>query len=197
MKQLRIETKRGALELSIGTIVIIVIAMTMLILGIVLVQQVMCAGIIITDQVTTETESQIVDLFGSQRSGISCAGEGSNIPTFSADGLVPVLCQANFDFDEECDFTITEITVSSGRIGQYDSGDNLMRTPVVQGDGQLKKYSIGPSPTTIKIETLNIPENSAQSSINMVVKAECNSLTQSYNIDYQIQPVGAISAAIC
>ena len=61
------ENKKAALELSIGTIVIIVIAVTMLILGLVLVRTIMCGALITSLDLTQKMKDQINKLF--QESG--------------------------------------------------------------------------------------------------------------------------------
>ncbi len=57
-------SKRGAIELSIGTIVIIVLAMSMLILGIVLVKNIFGVGMDVTDVIGNEVEQEITNMFG-------------------------------------------------------------------------------------------------------------------------------------
>jgi len=59
--------KKGALELSIGTIVIIVLAMSMLILGLVLVKNIFSGGIDIADMTTEQIKGQISKMFGDDR----------------------------------------------------------------------------------------------------------------------------------
>ncbi len=55
--------KKAALEMSIGTIVIIVIAVTMLILGLVLVRTIMCGALITSLDLTQKMKDQINKLF--------------------------------------------------------------------------------------------------------------------------------------
>jgi len=59
--------KRGAIELSIGTIVIIVLAMTMLILGLVLVKNIFSASTSIIDLTEDQLLDKIRDLFGDEK----------------------------------------------------------------------------------------------------------------------------------
>lgn len=56
--------KNGALELSIGTIVIIVLAMSMLILGLVLVKNIFTGAIDVTDMTTDQLKNQVSKMFG-------------------------------------------------------------------------------------------------------------------------------------
>src|SRR3989344_329084 len=58
--------RRGALELSIGTIVIIVLAMSMLILGLVLVRTIFTGAKYNVDQLNKNVEAEINKLFNEQ-----------------------------------------------------------------------------------------------------------------------------------
>ena len=68
--------KKGAMELSIGTIVVIVLAMTMLILGIVLVRSIMCGAVGLTGDINNKVKSEIDRLFQSSGGEVVCVGGG-------------------------------------------------------------------------------------------------------------------------
>ena len=51
--------KRGALELSVGTMIIIVLALTMLILGMIFVRSIMCSGIVLTEEISRCVENEV------------------------------------------------------------------------------------------------------------------------------------------
>jgi len=59
--------KRGAIELSIGTIVVIVLAMSMLILGLVLVRQIFSGATSIADMTNEQVKNQVAAMFGSDK----------------------------------------------------------------------------------------------------------------------------------
>lgn len=59
--------KEGAIELSIGTIVVIVLAMTMLILGLVLVRSIFSGATDVADMTTTQLKEQVSRLFGEDK----------------------------------------------------------------------------------------------------------------------------------
>src|SRR3989344_2303974 len=63
VKMRNLGNKKGAMELSIGTIVIIVLAMSMLILGLVLIRQIFSGATGATDLINKNVESQINELF--------------------------------------------------------------------------------------------------------------------------------------
>lgn len=58
------KNREGALELSIGTIVVIVIGMSMLILGLVLVRTIFSGSISSVDTLNEQVQNEIQDLFG-------------------------------------------------------------------------------------------------------------------------------------
>jgi len=59
--------KTGALELSIGTIVVIVLAMSMLILGLVLIKTIFKGATSITDMTNSQLKQQVSKLFGEDK----------------------------------------------------------------------------------------------------------------------------------
>jgi len=59
--------KSGAMELSIGTIVIIVLAMSMLILGLVLIKNIFGGATDITDMTLDQLRNQVSGMFGSNK----------------------------------------------------------------------------------------------------------------------------------
>lgn len=73
--------KRGAIELSIGTIVIIVLAMSMLILGMVLVRSIMCGAIGLTGNINSKVEGEINKLFEASGAEVACIGAGAEAAT--------------------------------------------------------------------------------------------------------------------
>ena len=59
--------KKGAMEMSIGTIVIVVLAMSMLILGLVLVKEIFSGAMEITDMTNSQLKEQVSKLFGENK----------------------------------------------------------------------------------------------------------------------------------
>ncbi|MCX6742137.1 MAG: hypothetical protein NTX24_03100 [Candidatus Pacearchaeota archaeon] len=79
MKRLKLrgKNKKAAFEMSITTIVILVIAMTMLILGMVLVRKMMCGAMGLTTDINDKVRGQIDDLFQSTGGEVQCIGSGT------------------------------------------------------------------------------------------------------------------------
>jgi hypothetical protein len=70
------KNKRGALELSVGTIVVIVIAMSMLILGLVLVRTIFTSSIYNVNQLNDKVQGEIQKLFAEEGKSVVYLSEG-------------------------------------------------------------------------------------------------------------------------
>jgi hypothetical protein len=67
---MKYKNREGALELSIGTIVVIVIGMSMLILGLVLVRTIFAGSTGTVDELNQQVQSEILDLFGNSQGNV-------------------------------------------------------------------------------------------------------------------------------
>jgi hypothetical protein len=70
MKLKKIKNKKAAFEMSISTIVILVIAMMMLVLGIILIQKIFGSATASVDNINDQTQNEINNLFGSENKDI-------------------------------------------------------------------------------------------------------------------------------
>lgn len=61
------KTKRGAIELSISTIVIVVLAMSMLILGLVLIKTIFSGSVSVAEMTNDQLKNQVSQLFGEDK----------------------------------------------------------------------------------------------------------------------------------
>lgn len=77
LRRIKLKNKKAAFEMSITTIVILVIAMTMLILGMILVRKMMCGAMGLTSDINDKVRGQIDDLFQSQGGEVQCIGSGT------------------------------------------------------------------------------------------------------------------------
>jgi hypothetical protein len=106
--------KKGALEMSIGTIVILVIAVTMLILGIVFVRSIMCSGIQMSDQLSKGVKGKITDLFGADKFGVKCMGEDGEPIILGSGGTRPIVCVIKVEDESEYNITVKDIKSLDG-----------------------------------------------------------------------------------
>jgi hypothetical protein len=125
-----IKNKKAALELSIGTIVIIVIAVAMLILGIVFVRSIMCSGIQIGEDVSQGVKNEIKSLFSADNYGVKCEGEGTQDIKLASGGMRKVICIVKTDAQAKYDFNIKSIKSLSG------ASDSIVKGWLI--DRQLK-----------------------------------------------------------
>lgn len=101
------KNKRAAFEMSITTIVILVIALTMLIFGMIFVRNIMCSGMDLLKGVTAGTKSQIDKLFSTQGGQVVCLGQVPTPQTVFAIGETQsVYC--GFNVEKTKRFTITK-----------------------------------------------------------------------------------------
>lgn len=67
MRSIFCKSKIGAIEMSIGTIVVVVLAMSMLILGLVLIKSIFKGTTSIADMTTAQLKNQVATLFGEDK----------------------------------------------------------------------------------------------------------------------------------
>ncbi|MGB9708372.1 MAG: hypothetical protein ACPLXC_03570 [Candidatus Pacearchaeota archaeon] len=75
------KNKKAAFEMSITTIVILVIAVIMLILGLVFVRTIMCRAIFMVSSTTEGAQKEIEKLFAGQGGEVNCMGTGTSLAT--------------------------------------------------------------------------------------------------------------------
>lgn len=199
MRQLRIETKKGALELSIGTIVIIVIAMVMLIMGIVLVRQVMCAGIQLTDRVTSSTENEIINLFGTNEFGIKCQGEGELVKV-GGGGTRQIICISNLETSGEYTMELRNVELIKGAVeGMIINRpvSNINNLPVILTAG-TEKINLPSTKQTFTVARLDVPREVDQSTIVMRFdEKKGTQLQKTHELTLELVPVNTLTAAVC
>jgi len=105
--------KKAAMELSIGTIVVLVIAITLLVMGIVFVRSIMCAGIETTEGLSEGVKNEVRNLFNADEWGVKCVGEGSQEIKLSTGGRRTIVCIIRTDSEKNYDIS-AEIIQSKG-----------------------------------------------------------------------------------
>ncbi|MCA9485836.1 MAG: hypothetical protein KC506_03255 [Nanoarchaeota archaeon] len=192
-----LKQKKAAIELSIGTIVIIVIAMSMLILGIVLVRQVMCAGIVLTSTITDETESQITDLFGSDERGIKCSGEDGGEITFGSGDSRELGCISNLQArSENHEMRLESAILQRGRIGSWSEGDELKGTRFFIKEGWKGVRPAGRDSFAIANLDLNYDVDVSVVTLEYT-ELQNGQAVDTHDITIDIEPVSGFKAAIC
>lgn len=187
--------KTGAMELSISTIVIIVIALTMLILGIVLVRSIMCGAISLTSDTSNAAKKEVNKLFEATGGEVECIG-GTGEAVVMVPGKVNIIYCGIRSTDSVSKYKIevTGITtadkeiLSASEVNQWKSGPDSWGPQVVAPNDEDAK----------KILRLNIPKDAPETGIFIDVKATKDSkVVYTQTLDFRISRQGLIRAAMC
>ena len=170
--------------MSIGTIVIIVLAMTMLILGMVFVRTVMCSGIMLTEEITRNVENEIRDLFGTDEYGVKCMGEEGQEIILGDGGRRQIACVITTDVEETYDlrFAVESLKGES--------------TPEVQSWVLDSGWSgtVKPGSKTVVVAVLDVPRQVSDTNMKVTVTEFGGEPHVGY-ID--VKHVGTLRSAIC
>ena len=185
-----IRGRKGAIEMSMGTIVTIVLAVSMLILGMIFVRSIMCAGLNISDQIGEGTKNQIRGLFGARDYGIKCMGEGGEEITLGDGGLRRVGCLIKTDEGGQYSLKLVDIKSLTG------VPTDTVKTWVVDQD--WTGYAGVGETMADTVALLNIPKNTPKTSLKLTIE-ETDSLgmKKTHISVIDIEHVGAFTAAIC
>ncbi len=181
--------KKGALELSIGTIVVIVIAITMLILGIVFVRSVMCGAMGLTGELNSKVKGEINKLFGSTGGEVQCLGQSSEPVKIIPGKTSNIWCGIKAPQTAKYSITLVDyngIYSSKSEIKKWITIDSWTGT-VAPGDDVPKKVIM-----------LNVPENAPEDTIRLkiVIKKE-GTIIAERDLDFKISRSGFFRAAMC
>ena len=182
--------KRGAIELSVGTIIIIVLAMAMLILGMVLVRSIMCAGIQMTEQVSVGVQNEIKGLFGSTEYGVKCMGEGGQEAKLGDGGRRQIVCIINIDEAAKYSLKVNSITSSKGTPSKEVAKWVLDKD--WQGD-------VSPGTKTVTVVLLDVPKKVSDTALEVEIEEENldTGVKETHTSYIDVVHVGTITAAVC
>lgn len=184
------KNKRAAIEMTTGTIIVIVLSVLMLVFGSIFVQNIMCSGIVMADKISESTLNEITSLFGSRDFGVKCMGEGGQDATLGSGGNRPVVCVFNVDTQSEYKLTVDEIESLSG------ASDSTVEKWIVDKDWS---GTVSPGNVDHVVLMLDIPREVSVTQLKLTITEEnIGSGAKSTHTSYiNIEPVGAFSAAIC
>lgn len=188
--KLKKKNKRAALEMSIGTIVIIVIAITMLILGIVFVRSVMCGALGLTIDLNDRVKGEIEDLFGATGAEVQCIGSAGEPIRMEPGKANIVYCGIKAPQAAKYSIFISDysgIYSSKSTIKSWIQDESWGPLEVAPGDNIPKK-----------VITLNLPTNAPEDTIRIVVQVKKEgTLISTQELDFKISRVGFFKAAMC
>lgn len=184
--------KKAALELSMGTIVIIVIAITMLILGIVFVRSIMCAGIQISEDLSTGVKNEVKSLFGADKYGVRCMGEGSQEVSLGTGGRRKIICIIKTEESATYDLTADVDTLkgaSKSTVNKWIIDQDWMDGSVTPGEDK-----------EVPVVFLDIPRDAPATTLKITITSVKNNdlNTKKTHTSYvDIVPVGFFKTTLC
>lgn len=186
-----IKNNRAAMELSMGTIVVLVLGVSMLILGMVLIRNIMCSGIQITEDLSTGVKNEIKTLFGADTYGVKCLGQGGAEVKLGSGGKRPVICIFRTDTESEYDLAVTSIESLSGAASAVVNGwviDKGWKGSVVPGQEQEETVVL-----------FDIPRDAPSTSVKIIMQATNLKSSSSQTITSRVEIVstGFVKGAIC
>jgi hypothetical protein len=190
-----IKKRKAAIELSLGTIIIIVLGVTMLILGMVLVRAVMCSAISLTEETGKKASSELEKYFEEKGDEVVCIGESGEA------SIVPgarnyIWC--SFDAPEGAEYTIKldNYFPTTSTLSQ-----NTIKSWIVLSEG---KWAVSPGDKKAKAPIiLNVPKNAPEGGLKLTlqVKKKISGGTAevilSPEVYLKVTRVGFVRSAIC
>lgn len=184
-------SKKAAMEMSMGTIIILVLGVSMLILGMVLIRNIMCSGLQITKDITQGVSNEIQRLFGSDQIGVKCAGEGGQVINLGTGGPRDVICIIKTDEQTKFDIKVTKVESLSGA-----STDTVNKWVTDSGfSGDVKP---GQDKSVVYLSLL-VPKDAPSTTIKTTISVT-NANTGSADTiitKLNIVPTGFVKGAIC
>ncbi|MBS3091573.1 hypothetical protein J4217_03955 [Candidatus Pacearchaeota archaeon] len=192
------KNKKAAIELSVGTIIIIVLGVTMLILGMVLVRSIMCKAIGLTAGVSDTADKEINRIFGTSGGEVACIGESEEAVKLAPGKTNYITCAVHAS--EQAKYKFTLINANSGQAALTSAVLNSwIQKPLT------RTYDIGPSDGKSKdVIAINLPDNAAEVPVTFQVKVEktttANPISDAVydqNLHFEIKRLGFIRSAMC
>ncbi len=183
--------KHAAMEMSVGTIVTIVLLMALLVLGLFFIKNIMCSGIILTDQINEKVTNQIKGLFGENDYGVKCMGEGGQEIKLGDGGRRQIVCVVNEKEEKEYRFKMVNIESLKGV-----STNNVKNWVLKDDTGKIK---IQPGSKTYSVILLDIPDKVSDTSLSIDIEQEDvgTGAVETHTLIIDVVHVGGVSAAIC
>ncbi len=185
--------KSGAIELSMTTMIVIVLSVILLILGFVFVRSIMCSAIGITSEIGNKAEAEVQRLFDTSTGEISCIGSDHTIPMGPGGNVISCGIKAKSQGNYVVKFV--EITSNSRELDSIDL-DSWVR--------DNSKNTINPrSPgdeTSVKTIRLDIPENSPEGEFYLTISAQGPDgaeLSGVKQLDFKVTRSGIVKNIIC
>ncbi len=191
LRKLRQKNKRAAMEMSVGTIVTIVLLMSVLILGLVFIRKIMCSGISLTEDIDEKIRGQLINLFGTDKYGVECMGEAGQDIKLGDGGQRQFICVINVKEETEYDFYVDSVTSLGGV-----STTNVKNWIIKEG---WEGTAAAGNPKTVVPLILKIPEDVSETvlDIEITVTNQNTGSKDTHNSVVTVTPVSGINTAVC
>lgn len=184
--------KRGGMELSMSTIVIIVIAIIVLIFGIIFGRNIMCSGIRATDQIDTAVKNQLRDIFGSDRIGVSCQGEEGSKVKLATGERVSLVCQIKTESPTEYTISIEDPVLLPGGEKEVPMKKSWILKSGWKGNVNPGNIMYAP------VLYLNIPRDASKSTVSVKINVRTeNGQPEPHYVVFDLQPLNFIQTTMC
>jgi hypothetical protein len=183
-------SKKAAIEMSMGTVVVIVLSVTILIFGMIFIKNIMCAGIVMTDKIDEKVSNEIQSLFGTSDYGVKCMGENGQEITIGDGGKRQIICVINTDT-------------------QYTYSFNVKRMETLKGipDSNTQKWIldqdwtglVSPGQKSVPVLVLEIPRDVSATTLKIEVEEYIRETgaIETHTLYVDVKHVGQIAATIC
>lgn len=187
--------KRGAMEMSVGTIVVIVLALTMLILGLVLVRTIMCGAVGLTADLNSRVKGEVSKLFEATGGEVQCVGNAGEPVTMNPGKTNIVFCGIRAPISKK--YVITTLIPADVRGDERAQlKEWLGGKEEVDWEGEVAPGDELPK----KVARLDIPDNAPEITVRLQVVAREKGKTEvisTQDLDFKISRQGLIKAAVC
>ena len=181
----KINNKKAAFEMSIGTIVVIVLSMTMLILGIVLIRNIMCAGIGLTGEINSKVRGEIDTLFQTSGGEVVCLGSSGDPLTVIPGRTNIIYCAVNAP--QEATYTFNTVGIPSEITGWVVDQDFSFDTKISAKDRDGKK-----------VLRIAVPDTADEKDYYFSIEVSRDgSLVSTQQIDISVKSAGFLKTAMC
>lgn len=189
------KNRKGAIELSMTTIVIVVLSLTLLIMGFVLIRNIMCGAISLTQDINKESRKQVLTLFGSASgSEVVCIGQGSEAISIFPESPNWIMCsvrapeEASYEFTLKVDDELSDIDPALIRRWLLSTNKKITISPGDEEPQQITRF--------------NIPGNAPEGNIVLNIEVRksgvgANNLVASRTLSYQVTRKGVVRSVLC
>lgn len=187
-----INSRKAALELSVSTIVVIVLGVTMLIIGMVLVRNIMCGALGLTGDINGKVRGEITKLFSGSDSEVQCIGAGSDPVQITPGRLNIIYCAIRAETATEYTITAKEIRVNGltrpTEVNSWIEGNDRTWGPerVSPGDNDPKK-----------VLRLMVPSDAPEGPVFVTLEVRKSSQTSTKELDFEIKRAGLVKSSVC